>query len=78
MEMKNIYTPEIADIVRTEKMTEIETLYEVRLPGGRDLGHGPGQFVQVSCSASGRRRYPSAPLQWKKVGSKWWCGGWGT
>ena len=48
MEMKNIYTPEIAEIVRTEKMTEIETLYEVRLPGGRDLGHVPGQFVQVS------------------------------
>jgi sulfite reductase subunit B len=48
MEMKNIYTPEMSDIVRTEKMTEIETLYEVRLPGGRDLGHAPGQFVQVS------------------------------
>jgi sulfhydrogenase subunit gamma (sulfur reductase) len=48
MEMKNIYTPEMADIVRVEKMTEIETLLEVRLPGGRDLGHAPGQFVQVS------------------------------
>ena len=48
MEMKNIYTPEIADITRIEKMTEIETLYDVKLPGGRDLGHVPGQFVQVS------------------------------
>ena len=48
MEMKTIYAPEISDIVRVEKMTEIETFFEVRLPGGRDLGHQPGQFVQVS------------------------------
>jgi sulfhydrogenase subunit gamma (sulfur reductase) len=48
METKNIYVPEIAEIVRAEKMTAIETLFEVRLPGGRDLGHQPGQFVQVS------------------------------
>jgi sulfite reductase subunit B len=48
MEMKNIYVPEIAEIVRIEKMTEIETFFEVKLPGGRDLGHQPGQFVQVS------------------------------
>jgi sulfhydrogenase subunit gamma (sulfur reductase) len=48
VETKNIYLPEIAEIVRAEKMTAIETLFEVRLPGGRDLGHQPGQFVQVS------------------------------
>jgi len=48
VEAKNIYVPEIAEIIRVEKMTAIETLYEVRLPGGRDLGHQPGQFVQVS------------------------------
>jgi sulfhydrogenase subunit gamma (sulfur reductase) len=48
MEMTNIYMPEIAEIVRAEKMTDIETLFEVKLPGGRDLGHQPGQFVQVS------------------------------
>jgi NAD(P)H-flavin reductase len=48
METKNIYVPEIAEIVRAEKMTAIEAFYEVRLPGGRDLGHQPGQFVQVS------------------------------
>ena len=45
---KNIYVPEIAELVRVEKMTALETLFEVRLPGGRDLGHQPGQFVQVS------------------------------
>ena len=45
---QNIYVPEIAELVRVEKMTALETLFEVRLPGGRDLGHQPGQFVQVS------------------------------
>ncbi len=45
---KNIYVPEIAELVRVEKMSALETLFEVRLPGGRDLGHQPGQFVQVS------------------------------
>ena len=45
---QNIYIPEIAELVRVEKMTALETLFEVRLPGGRDLGHQPGQFVQVS------------------------------
>ena len=44
----NIYVPEIAELVRVEKMSPLETLFEVRLPGGRDLGHHPGQFVQVS------------------------------
>ncbi len=44
----NIYVPETAELVRVEKMSPLETLFEVRLPGGRDLGHHPGQFVQVS------------------------------
>ncbi|MGA2764646.1 MAG: FAD/NAD(P)-binding protein [Spirochaetia bacterium] len=44
----NIYVPEIAELVRVEKMSPLETFFEVRLPGGRDLGHHPGQFVQVS------------------------------
>ncbi len=48
MEMKNIYVPEVADLIKVEKMTELETFFEVKLPGGRDLGHEPGQFVQVS------------------------------
>jgi sulfhydrogenase subunit gamma (sulfur reductase) len=48
MEAKNIYVPEVSEVVRVEKLTEIETFFEVKLPGGRDLGHQPGQFVQVS------------------------------
>ncbi len=48
MEMKNIYAPEMADLVKVKKLTEQETFFEVKLPKGRDLGHVPGQFVQVS------------------------------
>jgi sulfhydrogenase subunit gamma (sulfur reductase) len=48
MEARSIYVPEIAEVVRVQKMTETETFFEVKLPGGRDLGHQPGQFVQVS------------------------------
>jgi len=44
---KNVYVPEIAELVRVQKMSSLETLFEVRLPGGRHLGHMPGQFVQV-------------------------------
>lgn len=42
MEAKNIYVPEISEVVRVQKMTDIETFFEVKLPGGRDLGHQPG------------------------------------
>jgi sulfhydrogenase subunit gamma (sulfur reductase) len=48
MEMKNIYVPEIAQVVQAETQNPIEKFFEIRLPGGRDLGHLPGQFVQVS------------------------------
>ncbi len=50
---ENIYVPEIAELVRVQKMSALETLFEVRLPGGRDLGHVPGQFVQVSLMGIG-------------------------
>jgi sulfhydrogenase subunit gamma (sulfur reductase) len=42
------YLPQMATIVRTEKMTAKEKYFEIRLPGGADLGHKSGQFVEVS------------------------------
>ena len=45
----SIYKPEISQIVRTEKLTENEKLFEIAFANGREsLGHLPGQFVQVS------------------------------
>ncbi len=48
MEMQNIYLPQMSDLLTVEKLTEQEAFFEVKLPKGRDLGHQPGQFVQVS------------------------------
>jgi len=44
----SIYTPEMARLVNVEQMTELEKLFTIELPGGRDLGHAPGQFVMLS------------------------------
>jgi len=45
---RTLYTPTIATIERVERLGEKEKVFEISLPGGRRLGHKPGQFVQVS------------------------------
>jgi sulfite reductase subunit B len=44
----SIYLPILAEIVRTEQLTQMEKLFELRLKNGRELGHQPGQFVEIS------------------------------
>lgn len=46
--MASIYLPELATITKVAPMTATEKYFEIKLPGGRDLGHKPGQFVEVS------------------------------
>ena len=57
MELKTIphkdYYPELGEIVRAESMTAKEKYFMIKLPGGRDLGHKPGQFVEVSLAGIG-------------------------
>jgi sulfhydrogenase subunit gamma (sulfur reductase) len=45
---ENLWVPEMATIVRTRELTARTRIYVMELPGGRNLGHKPGQFVQVS------------------------------
>ncbi len=45
---KQLYYPEMASITKVEQFTEKEKWFEIEMPGGRPLGHMPGQFVQVS------------------------------
>ncbi len=45
---RSLYVPEMAEIAKVESLTKLEKLFEIKLPGGRDLGHDPGQFVEVS------------------------------
>jgi len=42
------YAPVMADVTKAEKLTAKEKYFEITLPGGADLGHTPGQFVECS------------------------------
>lgn len=44
----SIYTPSPARIAKVEQMTALEKLFTIELPWGQNLGHEPGQFVEVS------------------------------
>ncbi len=48
LKLNSIYLPQLAEIIRTEQLTKMEKLFEIRLLSGQDLGHQPGQFVEVS------------------------------
>lgn len=41
------YIPIICKVEKVETLSEKEKLFKIVLPGGEDLGHQPGQFVQV-------------------------------
>jgi NAD(P)H-flavin reductase/NAD-dependent dihydropyrimidine dehydrogenase PreA subunit len=42
------FVPKLGTIVKKQIMTANETLFEIRLDDGMELGHKPGQFVEVS------------------------------
>jgi sulfite reductase subunit B len=43
-----LYTPRLAELVKVSELTPREKLLEFRLNDGKNLGHWPGQFVEVS------------------------------
>lgn len=45
---QHLLVPKAANIIYKEKMTDIETLYKIRLDSGEPLGHRPGQFIELS------------------------------
>ena len=45
---RSLYLPVDCEIVAVSELTPHEKLFRVRLPGGAQLDHLPGQFVQVS------------------------------
>lgn len=49
----SIYLPTIATIEDVHDETALEKIYTIRLPGGQNLGHTPGQFVMVSVPGVG-------------------------
>jgi len=48
VEPKRLYQPKVAKLIRTQKWTEPEKLLEFEFTDGSELGHKPGQFVEVS------------------------------
>ncbi len=47
------YVPRLATIVKKVPMTANETFFEIKLDDGSELGHKPGQFVEVSVFGMG-------------------------
>ncbi|OFZ79057.1 MAG: oxidoreductase [Bdellovibrionales bacterium RIFOXYD1_FULL_53_11] len=47
------FVPTFCTVESIFPQTAIETTYRIRLPGGRVLGHKPGQFVQISIMGVG-------------------------
>ncbi len=50
---QDIYLPALATITRAFAMTDMEKFYQIRLDSGQTLGHGPGQFVELSIPGIG-------------------------
>jgi len=50
---ESIYAPEMARLTDARPLTELEKLFKIELPGGRSLGHAPGQFVMLSIPGVG-------------------------
>lgn len=45
---KSMYAPELATIEKVSTMTASEKYFKIKLNSGKELGHLPGQFVEVS------------------------------
>lgn len=50
---QQLYVPKSAAIVRVEQVSEKEKLIELKFEDGSELGHQPGQFVEVSVYGMG-------------------------
>lgn len=44
----SIYLPQLAELIKVKSIAEREKLFEFKLQDAKELGHKPGQFVEVS------------------------------
>ena len=47
-EEKSLYLPRVAEITSVETIAQKEKLFEFNFQDGKELGHKPGQFVEIS------------------------------
>ncbi len=66
IELKDLYLPVMAEIKEVKQLTDMETLYTVQLPNGAELGHKPGQFVEVSMFGIGEAPFSISSSPTKK------------
>ena len=52
-EAQDLYYPVMCKVTQAKQLTDMEKWYELEMPAGRDLGHCPGQFVEVSAFGIG-------------------------
>jgi len=50
---KDIYLPELATVREVRPMTHLEVFLELALDSGKELGHKPGQFAEISIPGIG-------------------------
>lgn len=62
----SIYLPRPAELVQVTPIIEAEKLFEFKLEGGQDLGHKPGQFVELSVLGIGEAPISVASSPTKK------------
>ncbi len=65
--LTDIYLPEPASVLKAEPVTEMEHFFHFRLDSGKELGHMPGQFAEVSVAGIGEAPISicSSPTQGK-------------
>ncbi|MEA3287741.1 MAG: FAD/NAD(P)-binding protein [Candidatus Marinimicrobia bacterium] len=52
-EAQDLYFPTMCKVTQAKQITDMEKWYELEMPEGQDLGHSPGQFVEVSAFGIG-------------------------
>jgi sulfite reductase subunit B len=50
---EHLYSPDAAELVKVINLTESEKAFEFKFMSGKELGHRPGQFVEVSIAGIG-------------------------
>ena len=50
---RDIYLPELATVTQVQPVTKLEAFLEFKFASGRELGHMPGQFAEISIAGVG-------------------------
>ena len=63
----SIFLPEIAEVVSTRQLTEMEKYIELKIKETREFNFNPGQFIQLSVFGIGEALSQYHPLLLTKI-----------